>query len=183
MSRVRAFLASSLDGFIAGEGDDLSWLPQPGPGDGDFGFGAFLQDVGALLVGRRTYDAVAGFGGEWPYGSRPVLVATHRPLSPGVPSVRAVAGEAAALVGEAKRAAAGRDVYVDGGEVLRQVMDAGLLDELTLTLVPVMLGRGRPLGGGGQQRHALRLDKVVRLPQGLVQLTYLGGLSRAPGAG
>lgn len=172
MSRVRAFLASSLDGFIAGEGDDLSWLPQPNPDEGDFGFGAFLADIGALLMGRRSHDVVAGFGGPWPYGDRPVLVATHRPLSSSHAVVKAVSGDARALVAEATRAAGVKDVYVDGGELLRQVVDAGLLDELTVTLVPVMLGRGRPLGAGLQTRHGLELQRVAQLPRGMVQLAY-----------
>jgi len=172
VSRVRAFLASSLDGFIAGEGDDLSWLPQPVPGEGDFGFGVFLADTGALLMGRRSHDVVAGFGGHWPYGDRPVLVATHRPISAVVPSVRAVSGDAASLVAEAQRAAGGKDVYVDGGELLRQVVDAGLLDELTVTLVPVMLGRGRPFGAGLETRRGFELQRVVQLPRGMVQLVY-----------
>ena len=172
MSRVRAYLATSLDDFIAGEGDDLSWLPQPVPGEGDFGFGEFMAEVGALLMGRRSHDVVAGFGGEWPYGDRPVLVATHRPLAPAAPTVRAVAGEASALVAEARRAAGGKDVYVDGGELVRQVMDAGLLDELTVTLIPVLLGRGRPLGIGLERQHALALGRVTQLPRGMVHLEY-----------
>ncbi|MBM4377919.1 MAG: dihydrofolate reductase [Deltaproteobacteria bacterium] len=172
MSRVRAFLASSLDGFIAGEGDDLSWLPHPTPDEGDFGFGAFLSEIGALLMGRRSYGVVASFGGEWPHGDRTVLAATHRPLSASVPSVRALGGDAAALVAEARRAAAGKDVYVKGGKLLRQVLDAGLLDELTLTLVPVVLGRGRPLGAGLERRHGFSLGHVAQLPRGMVQLTY-----------
>jgi dihydrofolate reductase len=92
-----------------------------------------------------------------------------------VPTVRAAAGDAAALVAEARLAAGGKDVSVDGGELVRQVLDAGLLDELTVTLVPVVLGRGRPLGAGVDTRHALRLERVAQLPHGLVQLTYRRG--------
>jgi dihydrofolate reductase len=172
---VRAFLAMSLDGFLAGEGDDLSWLPPPAPDGDDAGFSALLECVGCLLMGRRTYDVVAAMDLAWPYGNRPVLVATHRPLAPRVPQVRAVSGDTVALVEQALQAAAGKDVYVDGGELVRAVLDAGLLDELTVTLVPVILGRGRPLGAGTHARHPLTLVRHRPLRGGMVQLTYTRG--------
>jgi dihydrofolate reductase len=170
--RVRAFVATSLDGFLAGEEDDLSWLPGPSADGDDAGFGAFLARVGALLMGRRTFDVVDGFDGPWPYGERPVLVATHRPLLCGRPGVRAVTGPVSDLVAAARRAAGSGDVYVDGGEIVRQALDAGLLDELTVTIVPIVLGRGRALGAGARARHPLTLTTSRALAGGLVQLTY-----------
>jgi len=64
------------------------------PEAGDFGYGAFMAGIGALLMGRRTYDVGAGFEGDWPYGDRPVLVATHRPLTPKGGAVRVHHGSA-----------------------------------------------------------------------------------------
>lgn len=172
MSALRAFFAQSLDGFLAGDGDDLSWLPQPGEATGDAGFGAFLEQTGALLMGRRTYDVVRAFDGPWPYGERPVLVATTRPLPPGAPSVRGRAAPIAELVAEAKALAAGRDVYLDGGALLRQALDAGLLDELTVTLIPIVLGRGVPAFAGAHARCPLELRGSQPLPSGMMQLRY-----------
>lgn len=168
VGRVRVFIACSLDGFIAGPGDDLSWLPPPG--DDDFGHGAFMAAVGAILMGRRTYDVVTGFD-AWPYGLVPLLVATTRALTPAVPSVRAVSGSIASLIHDALAAAGGRDVYIDGGDLIRQALDAGLLDELIVTLVPVILGEGLPLFAGAGRRHGLTLVEH-RVAAGLVQLTY-----------
>lgn len=164
--RIRVFIACSLDGFIAGEGDDLSWLPPPG--DDDHGYGAFMAGVGALLMGRGTYDVATGFD-AWPYGDRPVLVATSRPLVPAVTSVRAVAGPIDALVAEARAAAGEGDVYLDGGDLIRQALDADLIDELTVTLVPVVLGAGHSLFAGvAKRRHFDVVDQ--RATGGLVQL-------------
>lgn len=165
------FIACSLDGFIAGPADDLSWLPAP-QGEDDFGFGEFIADVGALLMGRRTYDVVVGFPGDWAFGERPVLVATRQPLSSKQATVRAVAGSIDALVAAAREAAGERDVYLDGGNLIRQAVDAGLVDELTITVVPVVLGRGLPLLAGTERRHALERVDVRSLSAGLVQLTY-----------
>lgn len=170
-ARVRVFIACSLDGFIAGPDDDLSWLPTP-VGEDDYGYGAFIAEVGALLMGRRTHDVVAGFPGDWPYGERPVLVATTRPLPPARATTRAVAGPIEELVRLAREAAGERDVYLDGGNLIRQALDAGLVDELTVTLVPVVLGEGLPLFAGTKQRHALERVEVRSASGGLVQLTY-----------
>lgn len=172
MSALRAFFAQSLDGFLAGDDDDLSWLPQPSDATGDAGFGAFLEQVGALLMGRRTYDVVRGFDGPWPYGERPIVVATTRPLPPGPPGVCARAASIAELVTEAKERAAGRDVYLDGGALLRQALDAKLLDELTVTVVPAVLGRGIPAFAGALARHPLELLRSQALHSGMMQLTY-----------
>lgn len=172
---ARVFIATSLDGFIAGPGDDLSWLPAPGsiPEGGDFGYSAFMAQVGALLMGRTTYDVVSGFGGEWPYGDKPVLVATHRPLTPRVPTVRAVQGTPVELLALA-RAAAGpaHDVYVDGGATIRALFEADLIDHAIVTVVPVVLGAGSPLFAGLSARRTLTLERAEALPGGLVQLSY-----------
>ncbi len=169
--RVRVFIATSLDGFIAGPNDDLSWLPPvPSPDGDDYGYGTFFAAVGALLMGRRSYDVVAKFD-PWPYADRPVLVATRRPLEPAAPTVRAVSGSIVALVAEARAAAGERDVYLDGGDLIRQALDADLVDELTVTIVPVVLGAGHPLFAGVARRRALALV-AHRVAGGLAQLTY-----------
>lgn len=94
--RVRAYLGVSLDEHIAGLDDELGWLeeapdrrataPPPTLGSEAIGYERLMADVGALLMGRRTFDVVAGFEGGWPYGDLPVLVATHRPLDPHEPA-------------------------------------------------------------------------------------------------
>ena len=148
MGRVRVYIATSFDGYIAGADDDLSWLPTDAEaGEGALSYDAFMADVGAMLMGRRTYDTVLGFGGDWPYGDTPVLVATSRALEPAQPTVRAVSGSIDELLDEALRAAAGRDVYVDGGNLVQQALAAGRVQELVVTIVPVLLGQGIRLFG------------------------------------
>ncbi|MCA9714153.1 MAG: dihydrofolate reductase [Myxococcales bacterium] len=173
MSRARVFIATSLDGFIAGPDDDLSWLPEPDADEPtDFGFPAFFDQVGALLMGRRTHDVVAGFDVEWPYGDRPVLVATRRPLTPAHANVRAVTGTIAEMVARAREAAGGSDVYVDGGALIRSALEAELIDLLEISVVPVILGAGTPLFAGAARRHDLELVESAPIGAGLVKLTY-----------
>jgi len=143
-SRVRVYMACSLDGFIAGPNDDLAFLSDPAPAteasSQGLDFANFLSQVGAMLMGRRTHDVVAGLG-AWPYGETPVLVATNRPLdNAAAETVRAVQGDIGSLIRQAQEASGSRDVYVDGGTLVRQALDAALVDELCITLVPVLLG-------------------------------------------
>ncbi len=165
--RVRVFIACSLDGFIAGDDDDLSWLPDSPE---DHGYDAFMAEVGALLIGRGTFDVASGFD-PWPYGDRPVLVATTRPMVVPGPTVREVAGAIATLVDQARTAAGGRDVYLDGGNLIRQALDADLIDELIVTFIPVILGAGDPLFAGVAHRRHLQLVSH-RVVSGLMQGTY-----------
>jgi dihydrofolate reductase len=165
---VRVFIACSLDGFIAGPDDDLSWLP--GGDVEDHGYDAFMAGTAAILMGRRTYDVVVGFGG-WPFGEMPVLVATSRPLEPAAPTVTPVAGSPEELLAAVRERTDGA-VYLDGGALIRAFLDAGLVDELTVTVVPAVLGEGVPLFAGVSRRRALRLLEARPYASGLVQLRY-----------
>ncbi|GMA34168.1 dihydrofolate reductase family protein [Demequina litorisediminis] len=159
MSRVLVYCAMSLDGFIAGPGDDIAWLEAPrpswapmaqspwadAPGDA-VAYEDFFSGIGAMLMGRRTFDVVHGMG-EWFYGDTPVLVATGRPLPTdrSVPaSVSTASAPIANLVAEAQDAAGDKDVYLDGGSLIRQALDADLIDEMIITIHPTVLGAGHP---------------------------------------
>ncbi len=166
--RVRVFIACSLDGFIAGPGDDLSWLPG-GSGE-DYGYDAFMAETAAMLMGRGTYDVVAGFD-TWPYGETPVFVATSRPLDAAAPTVRAVSGSPPELLAGVREHTGGH-VYLDGGALIRSFLDAGLVDEMVVSVVAVVLGEGVPLFAGASRRHALRLVSAVPYASGIVQLRY-----------
>ena len=171
MGPVRVFIACSLDGFIAGTDGDLSWLPQPPEGE-DFGWQAFISSIGCLLMGRATYDTIADMDVAWPHPNRHTVVATHRPLDDAPPGVSAAAGPIDELISIAADHAGDRGIYVDGGDLIRQALDASRIDELVTTVCPVILGAGVPLFAGTRRRHELRLREHEVLPGGLLQLTY-----------
>jgi len=141
-------MGCSFDGFIAGPEHDISWLDENYSADGDLDpdpklltFKKFMSEVGALLMGRSTYGIVEKFG-QWHYGETPVLVATHRPLTPMADTIQTAAGPIEELVAKAKQMAGGKDVYLDGGDLVRQALNAELVDEITTTFLPVLLGKG-----------------------------------------
>lgn len=175
--RVRVYLGCSLDGCIAGPEHDISFLhefaPDPdAPDTGSLGFNQFMEQVGALLMGRRTYQVPLDYD-AWHYGHRPVLVATHRTLPPAPQGgiARPVQGPIEALIAEAKQAAGDRDVYLDGGDLVRQGLDAGLVDELCLTFLPVVLGDGVRLWDGLKRRTDVVFSDPVRHGGQFVQIT------------
>lgn len=135
------------------------------------GFEEFTADVGAMLMGRRTFDVVHGMDLAWPYGDLPILVATGRPLTHAPATVTPASAPIANLVAEALALADGKDVYVDGGSVIRQALDAGLVDQMVVTLHPTILGAGHPLFAGAEQRHHITVTDVRRYGDGMVQLT------------
>ena len=173
-ARAAVFIATSLDGFIARADGALDWLPAPEPGGEDYGFAAFLASVDALVMGRNTFDLVRDFP-TWPYGDRPVVVLTHRPLD--VPA--SLGGRVETMAGQpgeiAERLAARglARLYVDGGLTVQAFLAAGLGDRLIVTTVPVLLGRGVPLFGplpGGDV--GLRHLATRSFADGLVQSEY-----------
>jgi len=167
--RFSAFIATSLDGYIARRDGGIDWLrvvEQPGE---DYGYQAFMSSIDALVMGRKTYDTALGFG-DWPYSGKRCIVLTHRPAP-------ATNGEEFFNVqpeqlAEKLAAEGARRVYIDGGEVIRQFLTARLLDELTLSVVPILLGTGISLFGAGVPEQRLTLIQGRTFPTGLVQLHY-----------
>lgn len=167
--QVRAFLASSLDGFIAGPNDELDWLQGHGEDGVEDTFSPFFAEIGAMLMGRRTFDVVSQFD-EWPYGDTSVLVATSRSLSTNQPNVQAVHGDIRTMVDHAKMKAGVKDVYLDGGQLFRAALAEGLVNELTLTLVSTLLGDGIPLFGG--VKAELQPESCRNIGGGMIQIRY-----------
>lgn len=167
---VSAFLGISIDGCIAGENGDLSWLAELAPDSPDAtGYTALMEQVDTLLIGRTTYDAVLDFS-PWPYAGKRVVVLSHRDFAPRhgeqrrEGSVREVLRE---LAGEGCR-----HVYLDGGAVIRAALREGVIDSVTLSVLPVVLGKGVRLFEDGLPRSDWRLDGTRPLPSGVVQLRY-----------
>jgi dihydrofolate reductase len=173
MSRpsTSAFCGVSLDGFLARPDGRIDWL-DPFGGE-EHGYQAFIDSVDTLVVGRKTYEFVLSMvasGMEWPYKGKRYVVMTHRPID-GRNQERAFAGEPVALLDELAAEQA-RHIYVDGGVVIRSFLAAGLLDQLTVSIVPVLIGEGLPLFGGVKLESGLTLEKVSSFAKGIVQLQY-----------
>jgi dihydrofolate reductase len=166
------FIATSLDGFIARPDGGLDWLATVAAPGEDYGYEAFLASVDALVMGRGTYDAVLAFD-DWPYAGKRCVVLTHR-APPSRHGEEFYAGRPDEL---AARLAAGgvTRVCVDGGVVIQQFLAAELVDDLTVSILPVLLGDGVRLFAPGAPEQRLVLDECRSWPTGLVQLRYRRG--------
>ncbi len=168
--RVSVYIAVSLDNFIARDDGGLDWLAGvQDAGGGDYGYAAFMDTVDAVVLGRATYDAVRTFD-TWPFTEKRVIVLTNRALVPAF-GEEMYAGALAPLM-ERLNTAGIKRVYLDGGATIRQGLDEGLVDDMTLSLVPVLLGAGRPLFSRGIPASGWRLLRAESHPTGLVQLQY-----------
>jgi dihydrofolate reductase len=161
VSLTQYYTATTLDGFIADSSNSLDWLftrarEERGPLD----YCGFIAEVGALAMGATTYEWLLDHTQEWPY-ELPCWVFTHRRVQV-VPDakIELVSGDVAPVHERMVAAAEGRNVWiVGGGDLAGQFADAGLLDEVLVTIAPVTLGAGAPLL---PRRIELRLEELGR---------------------
>jgi dihydrofolate reductase len=167
---VSVFVGTSVDGFIARRNGDLDFLPADG-GE-PHGYDEFIASVDTIVIGRKTFEKVLSFD-SWAYGDKPVVVLSHRPLDlSGVEgSVEQMAGSPVDIT----RSLAGRGLqhlYVDGGETIQEFLRARLVNRLTITRVPVLIGDGIPLFGPLPHDIVLRHLNTRQYPSGLVATAY-----------
>ncbi len=168
--KASVFVGTSLDGFIARADGALDFLPS---GGGEpHGYNEFMASVDAMVIGRKTYETVLAFD-AWPYGDKPVFVLSTHPLAPAPVEavVEHMSGSPADIV--SRLVARGvKHVYVDGGITIQRFLQAGLIQRLIVTRVPVLIGTGTPLFGAVPRDIALRHIATRQYASGLVQSEY-----------
>lgn len=165
------FIATSLDGFIARANGDIDWLTSRAQSAGDTGYDDFMAGIDTVVLGRNTYEQVIGFGpDQWPYGGRQVAVLSTR-LDPQVDPRVTVHRDLAGLVQRLLDLDA-KHVYVDGGKTIQTFLRSGLLDALTITTAPVLLGTGMSLFGPLDRDVTLTHRSTRVLGAGFVQSDY-----------
>ena len=172
--KASIFIGISVDGFIARLNGDLDFLPADG-GE-PHGYEEFMASVDALVMGRKTYETVLGFGGPWPF-EKPVFVLSTRTLPPAPRGavVEYLSGTPQEVV-SALEARGIRHIYVDGGVTIQGFLRAGLIDRLIVTRVPVLIGSGIPLFGALERDVQLKHVATRSFASGLVQSEYEVGL-------
>ncbi len=171
--RVVVYIAMSLDGFIADRNGSVGWLNdiEPVEGDADFGYSGFYESIGALIMGRTTYDQVLTFG-DWPYPGKRTYVVTSNPPDGDHPNVEFVSSDLKTFVDDVKGKSEKDIWHVGGGKLIAGFREHGLIDAYIITIIPVLLGAGIPLFPGNQPSSELRLVDMMTFDNGLVQLKY-----------
>lgn len=143
------FIARSLDGYIADKKGSIDFLQTvPNPDNLDMGYNAFIEGIDAIVMGRKTYDVVIGFGIPWPY-TKPVFVVSNtlKTLPEQLKGkVELLNGSAKDISNEMNKKGYAR-LYIDGGTLIQSFLQEDLIDEMIITTLPVLLGGGAPLFG------------------------------------
>jgi len=174
--KVSVYIATSLDGYIARADGGLDWLDEANatvPDGEDMGYHSFMNSIDCLVMGRKTFEKVLSFG-EWPYGETPVVVLSHNPSALPLDIQDSVIHSSEAPLQLVNRLSAEglKHVYVDGGLTIQGFLSEGLVDEITVTVIPVILGSGIPLFGSTENDIDLTHVHTTVFDFGFVQTTY-----------
>src|SRR3954467_8429311 len=169
--KTSVFVGTSLDGFIARQNGELDFLSAGG--EEPHGYEEFMATVDALVIGRKTYETVLAFD-TWPYGEKPVFVLSTRALAAAPPGsmVERLSGAPADIVSRLAARGIGH-IYVDGGITIQRFLQAGLIQRLIITRVPVLIGAGIPLFGELQRDIVVTHVATRQYASGLVQSEYV----------
>ncbi len=171
--KVILYIAMSLDGYIAKPNDDLSFLSIVEKEGEDYGYADFMTNIDTLIVGRKTYDYVLREIGATHYdnGQRELYVIT-RTERPSVGRTKFYTGDLTNLVGKLK-SENGKNIFCDGGaEIVNELLKNDLLDEIIISVIPILVGNGTRLFKDGRPEQKLKLVNVKTFDTGLTQLHY-----------
>lgn len=166
--KISIYIATSLDGYIARTDGSLDFLDLPGYNE-EYGFKELFESIDALILGRNTYEFVAALP-DWPYKGKRVVVLSH--------SLQKVREEAELFRGDVTKLTSQlhsdgiKHIWIDGGRTVSQFLNSQMVDHLTISVLPVILGSGIPLFSGIDKELRCRLISSQAYPSGLVQVKY-----------
>jgi dihydrofolate reductase len=173
MRKLSLFIATSLDGYIAKPNDDLSFLKLVEKEGEDYGYAEFASMIDTIIIGRKTYDYVVREIGSSHYdnGERDVFVIT-RTQRPTVGRTTFYTGSLTGLVKQLK-SESGKKIYCDGGaEIINELLKNDLIDEIIISVIPILLGDGTKLFKDGRPEQLLEFVTAKTFDTGLTQLHY-----------
>lgn len=170
MRKVVAFICCSLDGYIAGENGDMSFLERIPQTSDDHGYSELLSRIDTVVVGRKTHDWVMTQVDSFPHEhTETFVVGRGEPLS----YAQRFEGNPVDLVTQLKEIPGRKDIYCDGGsQLLNSLIEASLVDEIIISVAPFVLGDGTPLFTAQSKQAKFKLESVKQFESGLVQMRY-----------
>ena len=174
--RASVFIATSLDGFIARKNGDIDWLEKANksvPEGEDCGFVNFMNSVDSLVMGKKSYEKVLTFD-EWPYGDKPVIVQSRSEMKIPDRLANSVSHslETPRNLCERLFNKGAKRLYIDGGMTIQRFLADGLITDLTITVIPILIGTGIPLFGEIVRDISLQHISTKTYEFGFVQNTY-----------
>ena len=171
MRKSILYIAISLDGYIAGPDEDLSFLDVVQQENEDYGYGDFIQTVDTVVRGRKTYDWIMAHVPEFVHADKTTFIIS-RTERQSTENTRFHTGDLSDLVRRLKTES-GTYIFIDGGaEFVKTLLLDDLIDEYVISIIPVLLGGGTKLFEDGRPRQILNLISTKQFDSGLVQLHY-----------
>lgn len=167
------YISMSLDGYLATENDDLSWLSVVEKEGEDYGYNDFMDSVDTYIVGRKTHDKILDLtGGDFPAAKTNKCYVITREKRESNSEIEFYNGDIEVLINNLK-SQEGKNIYCDGGaEIVKLLMSKNLIDEYIISIIPIFLGKGKRLFLGGIPTEKLSLLSAKDFDTGLVQLHY-----------
>ncbi|MBS0654736.1 MAG: GNAT family N-acetyltransferase [Verrucomicrobia bacterium] len=166
--KISIYIAASIDGFIARQDGGLDWLDRVGGFDEDYGFQNLMNSIDALIIGRKTYEVASTVPDPYP-GKRVIVLSNS--LHSVKEGMELYCGDLAVLVTKLHKEGI-QHIWVDGGTTISQFLSSQMIDAMTLSIIPVILGSGIPLFNVIGKEIPCRLASSQSYPSGLVQLRY-----------
>lgn len=171
MRKVKLSIACSIDGYIATLDGDISFLDQVAIPDEDYGYHAFIETIDTVIMGRKTYEKIRSFDIPFPHVHEKVYVFSHQKTGHD-DHVTFVNEDVQSFIDHLKHQP-GKDIFLDGGaNLIQSFMKVNLMDEMTLSIIPVTLGEGISLFLPHQTYQAFERLSSQRFSSGLIQLVY-----------
>jgi len=172
MRKLILYISCSLDGYIAKPGDDLDFLSLVQKEGEDYGYKEFATSVDTVILGRKTYDWVKNSGFDFPHRDKACYVITSQNM-PIDGNIIFYKGDLTSLIRDLKESQ-GKNIFCDGGsDIVNQLLKDKLLDEMILSIIPILVGDGVRLFKDIRPEQMVELQSAKHFDTGLVQLHYL----------
>ncbi len=172
MGKIIFYLAASLDGFLADENGGVDWLEPFQKESYDYGYTDFLKTIGTVLSGSKTYEQAKDFPDGWNFPGTKSYIFTSRDIDTGGREDIVIWRDGVGELADALRSEP-KDIWLLGGAALAaNFFNEGLVDELILTQIPVVLGKGKPMFEGIDRQLSLQLQSLEQFPNGVVQMVH-----------
>ncbi|MEM6722582.1 MAG: dihydrofolate reductase family protein [Bacteroidota bacterium] len=173
MAYFKLFIAQSLDGYIASPNGSIDWLEAwPNPDQSDYGYSTFYETIGTVLMGRKTYETVLSFEDiPWHYSDSDCIVFTHQKnLNIGSPRTILLDQIDINILNQLRKQSK-KDLWVvGGGQLIRQFLELGAIDEMIISTVPILIGQGLPLFPSGHYYQGFKTIGVQQFESGITNL-------------
>lgn len=170
-SRTVLYIATSLDGYIAGENDDLSFLSVVERSGEDYGYANFLKNIDTIVMGHRTYHWIIKNAPDYFHLDKLTYVITHQKNKDNG-HVKFYSGDLSQLIIDIKNNSK-KNIFIEGGaNIINQLLSLQMIDEYYISIIPYILGKGTKLFNGNGSSQELSLINSRMYDSGLVQLHY-----------